>query len=272
MENPNEAEFNNQPEWQAPPPPEKIIAEEPARMSEAATLGSIFFEPGTTFEDLRRKPRFILAMLIIIVISTGYFFLFNNKMGEDRMRRTVIEQIEKSPQAASLSPEAKQQQINISVTIMKYITYALPLFIIIGFAIGGLIYWIAGRAMGGTGGFLHGLSAWVYSSFPPTLVFMIANIIVLLLKSADDIDIATSQRGVLQANLGFLIDGKANPVLATLLSTFDFFQIWGWILAAIGLEKLMKISRGAAWAVVLIMALLGIAYRVISALMSGNPM
>ena len=40
----------NSSEWQAPPPPEKIEAGEPAQMSEAATLGNIFFEPGRTFE------------------------------------------------------------------------------------------------------------------------------------------------------------------------------------------------------------------------------
>ncbi len=37
----------NEPEWQAPPLPEEIInTEEPAQMSEVATLGNIFFDPG----------------------------------------------------------------------------------------------------------------------------------------------------------------------------------------------------------------------------------
>ncbi len=50
----------NQPveqEWQAPlPPAPNVPVEEAAQMSEVGTLGSIFFEPGATFEDLRRKP------------------------------------------------------------------------------------------------------------------------------------------------------------------------------------------------------------------------
>ncbi len=67
----------NPSEWQAPPPPEKIVdTSEPAQMSEAATLGNIFIEPGRTFEDLRRKPRFILASLVINCFSNGvYFFI-----------------------------------------------------------------------------------------------------------------------------------------------------------------------------------------------------
>ena len=101
---------------------------------------------------------------------------------------------------------------------------------------------------------------------------MLANIVVLFLKSADDIDIGASQRGLIHANPSFFFDGKESPVLTTLISTFDLFAIWGWILAAIGLHKVMRISKGSAWAVVLIIALLGVAYRVMSAFFSGNPM
>jgi hypothetical protein len=49
-------------------------------------------------------------------------------------------------------------------------------------------------------------------------------------------------------------------------------MIWGWILAAIGFHKVMKISKGSAWGIVLILALLGITYRIVSAYFSGNPM
>jgi hypothetical protein len=274
MENQNETVEENAAGWEAPPPPANppVQEEEPAQMSEVATLGNIFFEPGRTFEDLRRKPRFLMALVLLIIAITTYTFLFFSKMGDERMRRSMVEQMEKNPRMDSLSAEQKQQQIDIGMTITKYVRFAIPIFIVIGFAIGGLLYWLGGRIMGGSGNFLHGMSAWVYSSFPPTMIAMLANIVVLFLKSADDIDIASSQRGVLQANPSFLIDGKSMPVLATILSTFDFFQIWGWILAAIGIHKLSKISKGAAWGVVMIIALIGVAYRVLSALMSGNPM
>jgi hypothetical protein len=101
---------------------------------------------------------------------------------------------------------------------------------------------------------------------------MIANYIVLAFKSADDIDFAASQRGVIHASPAMLIDEKAMPVLATLLSaSFDLFLIWGWILAAIGLRITNRLSSGSAWAITLIIALIGITLRVVFALLSGNP-
>lgn len=259
-------------EWQAPPPPEAIKAEEPPQMSEAATLGNIFFEPGRTFEDLRRKPRFILASVIICLLTTGFLFTFMQKMGEDRYRRFFAEQIDKSPQAGSLSSEQKQQSINLQLTITKYITYILPVLILAGLAMGGLVYWLAGKAMGGSLNYLHGVSVWVYASLPIVVVSILANFIVLFLKSADEIDIAASQRGLISANPSFFIDGKEMPVLATLLGTLDFFQIWGWILAAIGLQRVARISSGSAWGIVLILALVSLAWRVVQALLTGNPM
>ncbi len=266
----NEFQSVNQPsqtEWQAPPPPpEQILkTEEPPQMSEVGTLGSIFFEPGKTFEDLRRKPRFLLASLIIIVLVTAFSLLFIQKIGFEQITKARLEQ-------SSMYQNAPAEQKDLMLSqqtspIAKYIGYgALPIILIISFLIGGLIYWLGANAMGGSATFLRGLSVWVYSSFPPTVVSMLANILVLFLKSTDDIDIATSQSGLVHANPSFFIDAKSSPVLAAVLGTFDVFFIWGWILAAIGLRIVGKISTGAAWAIVLIVALLNVAFRVVGAL------
>jgi len=258
----------NQTEWQAPPLPEEIVkTEEPAQMSEVGTLGSIFFEPGKTFEDLRRKPRFLLAGLIMILAFSAFNYLFINKIGFEQIVRS---RLESSAQIQQLPADQKQKIIEQQTgTLFQTISYvAPPLVLIITFLIGGLIYWLGANAMGGTMTFLRGVSVWVYSSFPPTLVSMLANILVLFLKSADDIDIAASQSGLVQANPSFFIDTKTMPVLGAVLGTFDLFFIWGWILAAIGLSVVGKISKGAAWAVVLIVALLNVAVRVVAALFS----
>lgn len=263
-------EETNNGEWQAPPPPELIKKEEP-QMSEVSTLVNIFFDPGNTFEDLRRKPRFILALLITALLTAGYIIAFQQKMGEARYRQFVVEQIEKNPQAANLPAEQKNQQINLSMTITKYIGYAIPVFIIVFSFLGGLLYWGGVKAFGGVATFMQSLSVYVYSTFAPAVVSFIANFLVLFLKSADEIDISTSNRGVIQANPAMFMNGKEMPVLTTLISTIDLFAIWGLILAVIGLHKVGKISKGSAWAIVLILTLIGITWRVISAFASGNP-
>lgn len=244
---------------------------DPPQMSELATIGNIFFEPGSVFEDLKRKPRFWIAGIIIALLVSAYAFGLTAKIGEAGIRRAVLEQLDKSPQASSMTPEQKNSAVDINLTIQKYTRFAVPVFVFASFFIGGLFYFLGAKAFGGSGGFFHGVSVWVYSSFPPTVIAMVANFIVLMFKSADEIDLTASQRGVIQANPGFLMDGKAMPVLTTIVSTLDLFMIWGWILAAIGLRITNRLSSGSAWAVVLIIALVGVLMRVVGAYFSGNP-
>ncbi len=244
---------------------------EAPQMSEIATVTNIFFEPGRTFEDLRRKPRFIVGSLIIALFITAYGWGLYYKVGEAGMRRFVAEQIDKSPQAQSMSNEQKAQQVDLSITIQTVFRYLIPLVIFITLLIGGLLYFLGSKAFGGTGGFLHSLSVWVYSSIPPTVIGMLGSFIVMAIKSADEIDIAASQRGLLQANPAFLIDGKANPIIATLVGTLDLFMIWGWVLAAIGLRVTNRLSSGSAWALVIIIAVIGVLFRLIGAIFTGNP-
>lgn len=263
-------ESENQTDWQAPPPPEKITVEQP-EMSELATLGNIFLEPGRTFEDLKKKPRFLIAGIIISLMVTAFAFGIAYKVGDEGMRSFIQQQMEKNPQVASMSAEQKASAVNMQMTISSFVRYALPVIVLIGLAIGGLFYWLGAKAFGGTGNFLHGLSVWIYSMFPPTVVSMVANYIILFFKSADDIDLANSQRGVVPSNLGFLFGPETSAVLVTLISVLDLFAIWGWVLAAIGLRISNRLSSGSAWAIVLIFALVGVTFRVIGAYFSGNP-
>ncbi len=257
-------------EWQAPPLPEQInIVSDPPQMSEVGTLGSIFFEPGRTFEDLRRKPRFLLAGLISALALCGFIFLFYNAIGFEAIARARIESAEQRGQ--QMTPEQKEMSLKMqSGTIAKAATYGFtPLAIIVSFLIGGLIYWGGANAMGGSMTFLRGLAVWIYSGLPPVLVSSLANILILFLKDRDDIDPVRGVQGLIHANPSFFIDEKSSPVLAALLGTFDVFFIWGWILAAIGLRIVGKISTGAAWTIVLLVGLLNVAARVVGAFFQG---
>jgi hypothetical protein len=257
-------------EWEPPPPPStKDEPKEEPQMSEVATLGNIFFEPENTFKDLRRKPRFVIAGIILALLFTAYTFGVVMKVGDDAIRSFISDQIDKSPQGANLDKDQKAKAIDLQMTISKYSRFAVPVFVVISFLIGGLFYWLGGKAFGGTGSFGANLAVWIYSGFPPAVVSMIANFIVLALKSPDDIDLAASQRGLLHANLGFFV-GKEHQYIGTFLNTFDLFQIWGWILAAIGLSVVNKMSKASAWTLILIIIIIGLAFRMIGTYFSGN--
>lgn len=244
---------------------------ETPQMSEIETVGNIFFSPSETFEDLRRKPRFLIAGIVISLLAGLWGFALYYKVGEAGFRTALLEQIERSPQAASISQEQKNAAVDMQVKMQFYLRFAVPVFVFISFFLGGLFYFLGAKAFGGSGGYMHGVSVWIYSSLPPGIIGAVANLIVLAFKPAEEIDFFGSQRGLIHASPAFFIDGKSQPVLATILGTFDIFFIWGWILAAIGLRITNRLSSGAAWAVVLIFALFGTLLRVIGAYFGGAP-
>lgn len=255
-------------EWQEPPLPEKITPEEAPLMSEAATLGNIFFDPATTFEDLRRKPRFLMA-LVLMILAVGLFNVaFIEKIG---LKTIVTARFEANSRVQQMAEEDKKQLINQqSSNLVKYITYgSTPVFVAAAFFIGGLLYWFGISAVGGKTSYLRGVAVWTYASFPPTVVAMVANFIVLFIKPVEDIDLAGSQQGLISANPTMFLDLKSTPALNALVSAIDLFAIWGIILGAIGLRVVGKISGGAAWAVALTISLFFIAIRVLIAAVFG---
>ncbi len=255
-------EFENQ---QPVPPAKKAEVSEPPQMSEVASVGNVFFEPGNVFDDMRRKPRFLIAGLIVLAAISIFQIALIEKIGFKEITRS---RIEASSQTRDMDKAQKAQIVEQQGgDMIKYVTYgATPVVVAIVFLIGGLLYWGMASAMGGNGKFLGGVSVWVYASLPPAILFTVANLIVLFLKSVDDIDLANSQQGLVKANPSFFIDANANPVLAALLSSIDLFAIWGWVLAAIGLQRVFKLSSGSSWAIVLIFALIGVGVKVVGAL------
>ncbi len=258
-------------EWQAPPPPEgPSEPEEQPEMSEVATLANIYIEPGNTFRDLRAKPRFIMATALAIICGLALWFAIDQKVG---MGEVFIEPMKKSAQYESMSASQREGAMGFyRGTLFKGILYGGVVFgTIIYVLVGGLIYWLLANAFGGTARFMHGVSVWTYSVFAPVVVATLANVLVLLLKSKDDIDTASLQSGgFVRANPTAFIDVTHSPVLNALLSPIDLFQIWGVILAVIGIRTVAKISNGSAWTIVLGLKLLGIIIGVAMAAIFGN--
>ncbi len=259
-------------EWQAPPPPQvpQVEEKEVPQMSLIQTLTSIFFEPAAVFEDLRKQPfpRLLFPLLICAVLVPAYQFALTYKIGQERI---VQEQL-KMPIMENLPDDAKKKMVEDAKngsTIKLVITVVagfIGFFVI--FTIIGLVYWGGGLAFGGSGNFWHGMAVVAYSSFPIILVSMVASLIILLLKSPDDISFMDSQNGLLRVNPNLLID--ATSALKAFFSRIDLLVIWGVFLSAVGLKNCMRVSNGGAWLFSIIIWLIGTTFAVAAGLMFGR--
>lgn len=244
-------------------------AGEGPEMSTPETLTSIFLEPSRTFEALRARPRFLVAGIIIVVLSIAVTFLVLNKIDYAAFMR---DQITKGPRGDQMTPE----QIDTAVgfwtgPIGKVVIYVLPIFgAAVVFAAGGALYLLGSMLMGGAIRYKQAVSVWVYSSFAPSVLGAIAGAVVVLLTPAEDIN-PSQPGGVVRANLGVLLPHGSSPALGALLGSFDIFAFYGLFLAALGLRKVGKLSSGAAWTVSVGLWAIGVLIKVGWAAAFGKP-
>src|SRR5262249_38990785 len=97
---------------------------QPAGMSEASRLTGVFFEPKKTFEDVARRPSFVVPLLLTIVVNLIFTVLLSQHVG---WARIVRQQQELNPRAqqqmANLSPEQRERANAMTQTITPIISY-----------------------------------------------------------------------------------------------------------------------------------------------------
>jgi hypothetical protein len=231
-----------------------------AEMSTAETLTGIFFEPSRTFEALRARPRFLVAGLIVFILTCLVTAALYARVD---MAQFIRDRIEQSPRAAQVSEEQKETQVRVGKIIgMVFIPLAVPVMI----AGGAALYLLGVMAMGGSITYKKALAVWCYSWLPQSILGALIALLVLFLKSPDSI----VPENLVATNPAALMSTESSKVLIALLRQFDLLRFFGMFLAALGLRKVAKISSGQAWAVVLGLWLLGLLLAVGSAAIFGG--
>jgi hypothetical protein len=248
-------------EFQAPPPPFASKPEPPTiEMSTAATLSGIFFEPGRVFEALRSRPRFLAAGLILLLVTIGLTAAVYQRID---MGQYIREKMEKSSRSASQTPEQREMGVKFGKIAGAV---GIPISVPITVAAGAALYLLGVMAFGGSITYKKSLSVWVYSSLPPSILAAIVAVLVLFLKAPDQID----PEHLLVTNPGAFMGPDSSPVLVALLGQFDLLRFYGLFLAALGLQKLAKLSSGSAWGVVIGFYLIRAVLAVCSAAIFGG--
>jgi Yip1 domain len=229
-------------------------------MSTAETLTGIFFEPSRTFEALRSRPRFLVAGLILFILTTAVTLSLYARVD---MAQFIRDRIEQSPRAAQVSEEQKETQVRIGKIIgMVFIPLAVPVMI----AGGAALYLLGVMAFGGSISYKKSLAVWCYSWLPQALLGTLIALLVLFLKSPDTI----VPENLVATNPAALMSTESSKVLLAFLRQFDLLRFLGMFLAALGLRKVGKLSSGSAWGVVILLWLIGLLLAVGSAAIFGG--
>ena len=248
----------------------------PEPLSPAERITRVFYEPDPVFKNLKHYPRWLAGFLVLVVFGVMFQLAVIQRLGperlaEDRANR-VIEGGFLPPQ---VSPDDfRQAQIARAISTATLDKITLPLWaaggtLVILLIMAGL-YLLGVIAFGGRMNFWQALSVTTYSALPPTIVVTILNLILLYTQSIDDIiPMKAQQQGLARADLGLLFSPAAHPYLYTLAGSIGLFTIYRWWLTVSGLKNAAeKIKGGSAWAIVLLIWVLGILLSLVAAMLA----
>jgi hypothetical protein len=244
------------------------------RMSTPSTLGNMFFSPTEVFKNLRRHPRWLVAMLLISVLSATYTNLFMYRLTPERVINFTVDKTLEMPM---MNDEARKQveadresTIKAAKSPVTVVGQAVSGFVssVFGYCFLALIFLLFALAMGGKINFWQAFAVAIYASLPFSVIRFVLNTIVLFLKDPTDVHPILGQGSLIQDNLSFLVVPSANPVIYSLLASLSllgFYWLW---LNATGLknggEKVTGIiGWSAAIAIYAVMILFGVALAIL---------
>ncbi len=230
------------------------------KMSTGSTLGNIVFAPADVFKNLRRHPRWLVAALIMSVLSATYTNLFFSRLGPDRIINFTIDKTLEMPMISNNEEakkgveegrekalaEAKDPVIKAGQAASGF---AASVF---GYAFLAAVFLLFAMAMGGKINFWQAFAVAVYATFPFSVIRFVLNTLILFIKDPTDIHPILGQQTLIQDNPNFLVLPSEHPVIFTLLggiSLLLFYWVW---MTATGLKNAgEKVTGTTAWSAAL---------------------
>lgn len=202
--------------------------EEQPRMGAFSRMINVLFSPGKAFEDIVKSPTWLLPIVILTLFSIAVSYGINQKVN---WREFMGQQLDKSPQAAQLSPEQREQRIEAGAKFSPPFTYAIGVLgPILGALIFALIFWGAYSLLGGASTSFRTSLGITSHAFLTGLVSSPLLLLVIFLKEPGTLDLENP----LASNIAAVLPGDSAKWLVALCKSFDVFTFWTLILLAIG--------------------------------------
>lgn len=212
-------------------------------------LTGVYFSPGETFKAIGLAPNFIIPLILLAIISGIASWVLVNRIGAVKL---ATQGIEKRVAEGKMTPEQAAPQIEAIKQRESIIKATIPIFGVVGtliaiFVIAG-VFKLATMALGAENTFSQMLSVTAYTYLAVSIISTVVFVIILYLKSPEEIDIQNPIGSNLGALLTMLMGNDLPKFITTFASWIDVFSIWKIALLSIGysaVSRRLKIGSAA---------------------------
>lgn len=228
--------------------------ERPLSVFEKAS--GVFYEPSRIFRNLRDHPNWVGAYLIICVLTAVYSTAFIQRITPERIVEHTTQKIAEMGPPFAPPPEMIEkmrtdqlQSLKSPVERVGAVVKSWVGFYVLGL-IGAGLSLLGVLVFGGRINFWQALAVSFYAALPIVVIQKLLGLVILYLKSPDDLHPILNQETTLQDNLGVLFTPADHPVLFVIASFIGLTSLYSVWLRAKGLHMGgTRVGSGAAWSV-----------------------
>lgn len=216
----------------------------------------VFTEPVALFKKLNAAPSWVWAAGVSAAVAVVITVVWGLKVDADAMIRPALEANPKIDPAQYDMIIGMQKKFLIPFGILASLI-GVPVVV----AIVAFLYWLVGKgtAEGEKPSYLHAMSA----AAVPGLVMLPHSLAILVMCFAREVGGATPDK-LAPTSLGYFLHPE-NPKLHALLNFVDPFVIASWALTWLATRHIMGLKTSGATICTVLVAALGLAFRVLGA-------
>lgn len=224
-----------------------VPASTPEAQGSVSAIGRIFgvlFSPKATFEDIVRKPTWVLPVALLGLLGLLVGAGLNQKMN---WREFVSREMEKNGRTSQLSEEQKERQIEAAAKIAAVSVYAgAPVAVALVLVVALLMLGAYNVMAGVNPGYKTALGI-VSHAYVPLIIGNILFLIVLFLKPPGTLDL----NNPVATNVAAFLPEDAPKWLEALGKNVDIFIAWILVLIAMGfaVANPKKLKGGSSYAI-----------------------
>lgn len=216
----------------------------------------VFFSPHSTFEDIDRKPDWVIPLIIVVAIVIGFTIVTMPITAPEQMEKQREQMLERGMDDDQIDQIlATQEKVGKYLgPVMAAITTAI-IFIIFA----ALFLFVGNIVLGGMTTLKKMFSVYLYSS----LIGMLGMVLSVPL-------IIQKQTANVHFSLALLLpEEHSKTILYHTLKAFNVFSIWQFVVLAIGFAVIYKFSMKKAGITMGFMFLLTVIFSVVMSKIFG---
>jgi len=210
--------------------------------SPVARVAGVFVSPGRTFASIARRPGWVLPLLLSTLVSIALTIVLMPRIDfEAATRESLAARGETVSEERIEKTVAAQRRLAGFGYVWGAVAPALVSLLLAS------VFWLSFKAFGWELSLRQSFGVTTHGFLPNLVASLVLLVFVWRLDRINPSDLT----GLVKSNPSFLVDRKENPVLNSLLQSFDVFAVWTLALLVLGFALSAKVSRGKAAAILI---------------------